>query len=44
MPITPDSLQEKAQRYLAGGSFGNPTGDLILSKGSGSRVWDSQGR
>ena len=44
MPITPDSLQAKAQRYLAGGSFGNPTGDLILSKGSGSRVWDSQGR
>ncbi|MDA1278698.1 MAG: aminotransferase class III-fold pyridoxal phosphate-dependent enzyme [Chloroflexi bacterium] len=37
-------LQSKAQKYLAGGSFGNPTGDLVIARGTGSHVWDSNGR
>ncbi|MCZ6539772.1 MAG: aminotransferase class III-fold pyridoxal phosphate-dependent enzyme [Chloroflexi bacterium] len=44
MTIEHNQLRAKAEQFLAGGTFGNPTGDLILSRGVGSRVWDSEGR
>ena len=44
MPDSSERLHAAARKYLAGGSFGNPTGDLILARGEGSRVWDADGR
>ena len=44
MGATADRLREKARRYLPGGTLGNFTGELILSRGRGSRVWDADGR
>ena len=44
MTISHDQLRAKAEKFLAGGTFGNTTGDLILARGKGGRVWDSEGR
>ncbi|NCF27374.1 MAG: aminotransferase class III-fold pyridoxal phosphate-dependent enzyme [Gammaproteobacteria bacterium] len=38
------SLLEKAQRVLPGGTFGNTAADLIIAEGKGSHVWDENGR
>ena len=38
------SLLEKAQRALPGGTFGNMAADLIVTEGKGSRVWDQNGK
>jgi len=38
------SLLEKAQRVLPGGTFGNTAADLIVAEGRGSRVWDQNGK
>ncbi len=38
------SLLEKAQRVLPGGTFGNTAADLIIAEGKGSRVWDQNGK
>ena len=41
-------LIEKAQRYLPGGSLGNVAldsqHDMIIQRGSGSRIWDVSGK
>ncbi len=37
-------LLAKAARYLAGGTLGNLSEDVILASGRGSRVWDASGR
>ncbi|HZS34421.1 MAG TPA: aminotransferase class III-fold pyridoxal phosphate-dependent enzyme [Methylomirabilota bacterium] len=37
-------LIAKAGRYLAGGTLGNLSEDVILASGRGSRVWDASGR
>jgi len=44
MNNSPDQIRAKAKQFLAGGTFGNPTGDLILAKGEGGRAWDPEGR
>jgi glutamate-1-semialdehyde 2,1-aminomutase len=44
MGTASDALREKARRYLPGGTLGNFTGEVILSRGSGSRVWDADDR
>ena len=44
MSNSPDQIRAKAKQFLAGGTFGNPTGDLILAKGEGGRAWDPEGR
>ena len=44
MGAASDRLREKARRYLPGGTLGNLTGEVILSRGRGSRVWDADGR
>ena len=38
------SLLEKAQRVLPGGTFGNTAADLIIAEGKGSHVWDENGK
>ena len=38
------SLRQRAARALPGGTFGNVSGDLVIARGSGSRVWDDEGR
>ncbi len=38
------SLRQRAARALPGGTFGNVSGDLFITRGSGSRVWDDEGR
>ncbi|MDP6668158.1 MAG: aminotransferase class III-fold pyridoxal phosphate-dependent enzyme [Dehalococcoidia bacterium] len=38
-----NDLAVKANMYLAGGNYGNPTGDLVLQRGAGSRAWDEKG-
>jgi len=44
MSTPPEQIRAKAKQFLAGGTFGNPTGDLILAKGEGGRAWDPEGR
>ena len=38
------SIRQRAARALPGGTFGNVSGDLVIARGSGSRVWDDEGR
>ncbi len=38
------SLRRRAARALPGGTFGNVSGDLVITRGVGSRIWDDEGR
>lgn len=38
-----DSLLERAQKVLPGGTFGNTGADLIIREGKAGRVWDENG-
>ncbi len=38
------SIRQRAARALPGGTFGNVPGDLVITRGRGSRVWDDEGR
>ena len=38
------SIRQRASRVLPGGTFGNVSGNLVIARGSGSRVWDDEGR
>ncbi len=44
MSAVSDELKARARRYLPNGTLGNFTGEVILARGSGSRVWDCDGR
>lgn len=44
MTAASDELKAKARRFLPNGTLGNFTGEVILSRASGSRVWDCDGR
>jgi len=37
-------LYEQARQVLPGGTFGNLSAEVIIARGSGSRVWDQEGR
>ena len=38
-----NSLLERAQKVLPGGTFGNTGADLIIREGKAGRVWDENG-
>jgi glutamate-1-semialdehyde 2,1-aminomutase len=44
MNATTNAMMDKARRYLPNGTLGNISDEVVLSKGRGSRVWDSDGR
>ena len=43
MPKTEESLLDRAQHVLPGGTFGNIGAEVIIREGRGSRVWDQDG-
>jgi len=44
MNATTQAMMEKARRYLPNGTLGNISDEIVLSRGRGSRVWDSEDR
>lgn len=43
-PQKDNTLFDRAQRVLPGGTFGNFSADVIIREGKGTRVWDEHGK